>query len=277
MGNAPTTSEDGSGQRLRAARFLMAGDALARAAASGGKVLLQGRARGAISIRADLLRAMLRDGLVALRDSRVELTEEGRAFADRATTGDNAFARQHRDMTPKTVSGPDGPETVQANANESPLAQLARRRTKRGGAFLSQQEFRAGERLRADYTRGRIMPRLGANWEAAVASGKRTGGAGGTVELTEAALAARQRVEQALAVVGPELAGVLVDVCCFLKGLKQVESERGWPVRSAKVVLKTALAALGRHYEPEGGGAPSRRGVILHWGTQDFRPRMNER
>jgi len=52
-----------------------------------------------------------------------------------------------------------------------------------------------------------------------------------------------------------------------------VERERQWPARSAKMLLKAGLAALHRHYNPqlekERGG-----GVVLHWGADDYRPRM---
>ena len=173
-------------------------------------------------------------------------TSEGRAALRRwLSDPDSAFQDQHRTLVPK--SDPDmGAITV--NAQESPLAALARIKAKDGTLFLEPCHVEAGERLRVDFTRGQMQPSLGQRWEP-VRLGRQSGAPGGAVEMSEAALAARLRVERALADVGPELSGVLLDVCCFLKGLAEVERERQWPVRSAKLMLRTALAALARHYD----------------------------
>ena len=259
--------------RTRALRFLAAGDATVSAGNDVGRVLLEGGDRGTIAVAREALEELVRDGLVAVANDRLALTEEGQARRRRLAAGADGFLAQHRTPELRTMETGAGRERVTVNLDESPLRAIARRRDRDGRPFLSASEIAAGERLRADYTRGQMMPRLGANWQASVASGRRDGGRGGIADLTDAALAARMRVEKAIDAVGPELAGVLVDVCCFLKGLETVECERGWPVRSAKIVLKSALGALARHYDPPG---ERRRpaGEILHWGVAGYRPNL---
>jgi hypothetical protein len=112
------------------------------------------------------------------------------------------------------------------------------------------------------------------NWSA-IAPGRRmrraTPGAG--VEVRDRVLAARQRFHRALHAVGPELAGVLVDVCCYGMGLEEAGKAAGWPERAAKVVLELALTRLARHY---GMLAPERPAAarLRHWGDADYRPTL---
>ncbi len=91
-----------------------------------------------------------------------------------------------------------------------------------------------------------MMPRTTSKWSSSILSGRR-GGERAT-GFTETMMAARQRVHQALDAAGSEVRGLLLDVCCFLKGLKGIERERAWPSRSAKIVLQLALDRLSRHY-----------------------------
>lgn len=259
--------------KARVLRLLAHGAATVGQAAASGKLLLDVEERGTISVEAGILAELVSAGLVWRGDGTVSLSPEGCSASRRADMPADAFQSQHRDLGFVPVEDGTGVTMALANLSESPLGQLMRRRTKAGDPFLSAAEFTAGERLRADYTRGQIMPRLGANWVASIASGRRGGSGGGLVDLTDAALAARQRVDGALEAVGPELSGVLIDVCCFLKGLELVEMERGWPVRSAKIVLKTALGVLGRHYDPP-ARARGRAAKVLHWGSEDYRPKI---
>jgi hypothetical protein len=142
---------------------------------------------------------------------------------------------------------------VLVDQQESPLAWLARRRGRDGKALIGPHQLQAGERLRADFTMAHLMPRTTSNWDSPLGSGRRNGAGEGTP--TDTMIAARQRVHHALDAVGPEFAGLLLDVCCFLKGLEDIERERTWPARSAKVVLQLALDRLARHY---GYGAEAR-------------------
>lgn len=250
----------------RILQFLRAGPAALAEAARPGDVLLDAGERGAIAVAAASIRALLDQGSIAEEGGRLSLRHADRP-SDRARP-----STDKRDIGLSRIEDVSGTAAdVLVNFAESPLAALMRRKSRDGASFLTQAEFGAGERLRADYTRARLMPRLGMNWQSPVASGRRGTGSG-IADLTDSALAARLRVERALESVGPELSGVLVDICCFLKGLSQVESERGWPVRSAKLMLKSALAALARHYDPRAARMP-KAGAILQWGADDYRPK----
>jgi hypothetical protein len=164
-------------------------------------------------------------------------------LAERA--GIEPLRARHLDLAPRAIETPIGPVAVVADEAESPLAWLARRKGRDGRALIEPIQLQAGERLRAEFTRAHLMPRITANWNAAVSDGRR----GQTPAVfTETVIAARQRVRRALEAVGPEFAGLLVDVCCFLKSLADVEGDRGWPARSGKVVLQLGLDRLARHY-----------------------------
>jgi hypothetical protein len=173
------------------------------------------------------------------------------------------FRAQHLHLTRRRIETENGPVVVVVDEGESPLVWLARRKGRDGRALIEPVQLQAGERLRADFTRAHVMPRVTSNWEAPIANKGRS--ARGEAAATESMIAARQRVHQALDAAGPEFAGLLVDVCCFLKRLEDVERERRWPPRSAKVVLQLGLDRLGRHYGLARAARGPARGRIQTW------------
>lgn len=160
----------------------------------------------------------------------------------------DSFRRQHLDLADRPIATVQGRTNVTVDEAESPLGWLARRRGRDGRPLIEPYQLQAGERLRADFTKAHMMPRTTSNWSSAIGSGRRGGGDNGAAHFTETMIAARQRVRQALEAAGPEFSGLLLDVCCFLKRLEDIERERAWPARSAKVVLQLALDRLARHY-----------------------------
>lgn len=190
-------------------------------------------------------RGLVRDGAGGPRVSVQGLSALRRRLGEGPST---ATAVRPRRLAGPRASGSDRPRV---DVEENPLAWLRTRRDRSGRPMITAAEFQAGERLRADFHFAGLSPQVTANWDlGAPAGGSPTG-----ERLTDRMLDARHRVARALAAVGPDLSGLLLDVCCFLRGIGDVEKRCGWPDRSAKVVLRIALRQLARHYGLiEGGG-----------------------
>ncbi len=177
-----------------------------------------------------------------------------------------------RQVTTAEIVDADGRRVrVEIDLAESPLGWLRSRKAPDGSPLIDDAAVVAGERLRADYEKAVLVQRTTMNWQGLAAGSERRRGGGG-LDIPDMALAARDRFEAALEAVGPDLAGVLVDVCCLGRPLQDVERSRGWPARSGKLMLTTALAALARHYG-YAGTAGRGRGPIRQWGTTDYRPK----
>lgn len=151
------------------------------------------------------------------------------------------------------------------NDAESPLSWLHGRR------LITDTQYLAGERLRSDFERAMLAGRVTTNWDTAG-----TGSRGGNVaaEMSDGAVAARQRYHHAVAAVGPELASILRQVCCMAAGIEAAERALDLPRRSGRAVLGLALTGLARHYGLLGRGTAG--SGIGQWGVEDYRPAIPE-
>jgi hypothetical protein len=191
-----------------------------------------------LTVGAEFVQAFLRlDWIQPDGAERFVIAPAGVAFITRSFGGEDGFAAQHRLM--QAVTTDEGDRLVQVNAGESPLARLKLR------GLVDATQFAAGERLRRDFTMAQLTPRMGVNWEAPVVSGGRGASAD---HQSDIAIAARQRLNRAMAALGPGLSDLAFDICCHLKTLEEAERGRGWAQRAARVVLKIALDRLAAHY-----------------------------
>lgn len=171
------------------------------------------------------------------------------------------------------------PRTAAAVSPAPPIrpAHTPRATRSRRIAILLGHQAEAAQRLEADFLAAQMVPRTTSNWDrlgsGVVDAGSRHPSGLG-VEVSHRTASAQDRVRRALTDAGPEFAGLLLDLCCFDEGIEIVERKRGWPQRTAKVVLGLALDRLARHYGIVGQGPA--HGPSRHWGTEDFRPGLEQ-
>ena len=131
--------------------------------------------------------------------------------------------------------------SVTVNRTESPLGWLFVR------GHVTQRQFDAGERLRGDWERAQLAPRVTMAWDCApVASGR--SGAAPKSDLGSAQIDARRRFDHAIANAGPGLSDILWRIVCAGEGMREAESALGWPARAGKLVLTLALDRIADYY-----------------------------
>jgi hypothetical protein len=140
---------------------------------------------------------------------------------------------------PVRRSSPRGRRSVMVNLGESPLTWLHAR------GHLSDRQFDAGERLRADWEHGQLSPNVTMRWDPVRISG--SGGDRG-LSPTERQLAAKARFDGAVEQAGPGLSDILWRVVCAGEALPDAERALEWPVRSGKLVLRLALDRVADFY-----------------------------
>ncbi len=228
-----------------------------------------------VKVSSEYVRAFLaQDWVETVKDGYI-LSTAGEAWLKRKTFEDDPFRAQHHVISSKLVNDKGGsPKLVKVNQMESPLEWLHRRKDRKGRPLIDSVQYKAGDKLRSDFTFAQLSQRVTAGWSpASGASPKRKHGGhhSSASDIRGDVIAAKERFYNALDYIGPEMSGIVVDVCCLLKGLEETEKSRGWPQRSGKVVLQIALTKLARHYGLQGmTGNPGTK--TLHQGSSGCRP-----
>ncbi|SDM06045.1 DUF6456 domain-containing protein [Maricaulis salignorans] len=196
------------------------------------------RRRPLARLDAGQLRQALASGMLEQTRDGIELGQSGRAAIKRGVAG--SFAAQHRIMDDREILGVSGRlERVRTNIREDVPGRWA--------VQLEPQERAAAERFCTDYARSSLRQHTTRNWSLA-AEIRQTGWHGGPESASLAAIAAKDRVMDALDALGSGMDQLVVAVCIREESLAAVERRFGWAQRSGKTVLKLALQQLARHY-----------------------------
>lgn len=131
--------------------------------------------------------------------------------------------------------------SVTVNLAESPLGWLKAR------GLVSERQFEAGERLRADWERSQLSPSVTMRWDAPPLD-RRPRGAPRADDPTMAQIGAKRRFEAAVESAGPGLNDIMWRVVCAGEGMRDAEQALGWPARAGKLVLGLALDRLADFY-----------------------------
>ena len=131
--------------------------------------------------------------------------------------------------------------SVTVNMAESPLGWLLSR------GLVTRRQYEAGERLRTDWERAQLAPRVTMSWVAAPVVRGRSG-SGAAPDLSGAQIDARRRFHAAVDSAGPGLADILWRVVCAGEGMRDAETALRWPARAGKLVLTFALDRVADYY-----------------------------
>ncbi len=110
-----------------------------------------------------------------------------------------------------------------------------------GESFLAPHHLEAGRRVARWGERAQLRQRVTMSYDPAQVGGRRHGGGG---DIADMAAEARKSLARIYAELPRDCAETIIDVCVFEKGLQTIETERRWPRRSAKLVLRIGLDQL---------------------------------
>ncbi|MVS97598.1 DUF6456 domain-containing protein [Devosia marina] len=109
-------------------------------------------------------------------------------------------------------------------------------------SFLEPHHIEAARLLGRSFEQALLRQRVTMSYDPTRIGSK--GSAQGRAELSGAVEDARRRLARLAQGIPSDCWGVLTDICVYDKGLQQIETERRWPRRSAKLVLRIGLEQL---------------------------------
>ncbi len=189
-----------------------------------------------ISLSLSQVKNLASDGVISFISGKVKANSQSKNWLKRKLADEQeCFAMQHQNIKIDASA-------KRVNLNESPLSRLSVAQNKRE-AFLKPYHVEAGKRFALIYQRTKLQKRISMDYQQ-VSSMSSNKFLSSEIDISDMAIDARKQMDRALENLPADCASIIIDVCGMEKGLQLVESERGWPARSAKLVLRIGLEQL---------------------------------
>lgn len=111
--------------------------------------------------------------------------------------------------------------------------------------FLEPHHIETARRVARLFERAHLAQRVTMHYSPMPTAARNTGTPN---QITDMAAEARRAMADIFRTLPADCAAVVIDVCCYEKGLQAIETERGWPRRSAKLVLRIGLDHLAERF-----------------------------
>jgi len=181
------------------------------------------------------VKLLLSAGVISFRGNEIVANAQSKNWLKRRMLeSENKFLAQHQNIE----TGIDGEKR---NINEGVLSRLAF--ASRGNApYLMPHQLEAGRRFSSLYEKANLRARVSMSYGAFGGGGNKAGFI--KSDISDMAIDARNEINRILQEIPKDCSSVIIDVLGEEKGLQMIESERGWPRRSAKLVLRIGLEQL---------------------------------
>ena len=217
-----------------------------------------------LGLSAAIIRQLVSEGVLKLEGAKCHATCLARNWVKRQMSEQGAYLAQHSDMRVL-------PSGQHLNINEGPLLQLSHARNNKP-AFLAPHHLLAAGKIQQLMARCQMVQRTTLSYDP-TRTGKADKSLNSAHELGDNALDARRKLNACLETLPADCAGVVMDVCGYQKGLQLIETERNWPRRSAKLILRIGLEQVCLHFGID-FSAQGKEGVRTRkWMQAGTRPR----
>ncbi len=207
-------------------------------------------------------------GLIIIRKGNIFPTKEAKKWLIRKLSyASEQFSKQHQII----ITERNG---IKKNLAESPISKLTIFKDKKN-PFLKPHHIEAAKKFALLFEKSQLRARTTINYFASP-KGKEKYSNFTTAELSDMAIDARRKIEQLLNGMPDECASVIIDICGLEKGLQIVESEKGWPRRSAKLVLRIGLEQLAQKFGLTPKAVGKLKGKSTYWQKEGSRPTIFE-